>query len=182
MCYNGTLHQKHKHPKKETFLAEPQQCIQHLAPGWKWYHQPFNAEIPTASCNTQNSKISLKEILPFLVKSMKWMLNVLSNSLRITHLISFASVWSKQLSYDSCDNCHRIAVTAFPNSWDSLSKQLWQLTQQFMHYWFFHIWLKPKPTKVTTFLKILSFSATLSPVALTWNSKNTLKLKHTIFC
>ena len=65
MCCNGILHQKHKHPKNETFPTEPQHYIKYLTPSWKWYHQPFNAEIPAINCYTQNSKISFKEILPF---------------------------------------------------------------------------------------------------------------------
>ena len=65
MCCNRTLHQEHKHPKKETFLAELQRCIKHLTPSWKWYHQLFNAEISATSCYIQNNKIPFKEILPF---------------------------------------------------------------------------------------------------------------------
>ena len=51
----------------------------------------------------------------FLAKSMKW----LPQQSEITHLTSLASAQSKQLSYDSCDSCLMIVVTAFPNSWDS---------------------------------------------------------------
>ena len=29
------LDQKYKYPKEETFLAEHQQCVQHLIPGWE---------------------------------------------------------------------------------------------------------------------------------------------------
>ena len=116
----------------------------------------------------------------FSAKSMKWPLQ----QSEITQLTSFASTQSKLLSYDSC---LRIAVIAFFfYSWDNFFRtaviafleQLWQLTHQLEHYWFFHIWLKSKPTIVTTFFlaKILFFSATFSPATLTWNSKNTLKL------
>ena len=45
ICCNRILDQKYKHPKKETFLAEHQQCVQHLTPGWNWHHQPFNTQI-----------------------------------------------------------------------------------------------------------------------------------------
>ena len=66
---------------------------------------------------------------------------------------------------DSCDSFFMIVVTTFPDSWDNFfrttmtafSEQLWQLTQQLEHYWFFHIWLKPKPTIETTFLLLKYF-------------------------
>ena len=32
---NMNLGPKTQTPEKETFLTEPQQCIQHLTPGWK---------------------------------------------------------------------------------------------------------------------------------------------------
>ena len=128
MCCNGTLHQKHKHPKKETFSAKPQQCIQHLTPGWKWYHQPFNAKIPATSYYTQNSKIPFKEILPFFSQIHEMTSSAVWD--HPTDLICFypkqtAVLW--QLSQDSChsfffyswDNFLMIAVTAFPDSWDS---------------------------------------------------------------
>ena len=51
----------------------------------------------------------------FSAKSMKWPLQ----QSKITHLTLLASAQSKQLSYD---NCIMIAVTAFPDSWDSLFK------------------------------------------------------------
>ena len=103
MCCNGTLHQKHKYSKNEIFPTEPQQCIQHLTLGWKWYHQPFNAEILSTSCYTQNSKISFKEILPFFSQIHEMTSPAIWN--HPSNLISFcpkqtAVLW--QLYHDSC--------------------------------------------------------------------------------
>ena len=132
MCCNGTLHQNHKHPKKEIFSAEPQQCIQHLTPHWEWYHQLFNDEIPATSCYTKNSKIPFREILPFFSQIHKVNAEWPLQQSKITHLTSLAFAQSKQLFLT--------AGTAG------------QLTQPPEHCWFFHIWLKPKPTIETTFL------------------------------
>ena len=52
----------------------------------------------------------------FSAKSKKWPFQ----QSEITQLTSFSSAQSKQLSYDSCDNYLMIAVTAFPDSWNSL--------------------------------------------------------------
>ena len=125
----------------------------------------------------------------FSTKSIKWPLQ----QSEITHLTSLAFAQSKQLSYDSCDNClmidvtafpiswdsfFMIAVTAFPDSWDSLFKiavtadpSAWALLI-FPH-------LAKTKTNYWNYLslaKIFSFSATLSLAALTRNSKNTLNL------
>ena len=130
-----------------------------------------------------------KRFYHFSTKSMKWPLQ----QSEITHLTSLASAQSKQLSYDSCDsyfmivvtvfhdswdNFFMIVVTVFPNSWDSLFRiaviadpAAWALLI-FLH-------LAKTKTNYWNYLslaKILSFSTTLSPVALTRNNKNTLNL------
>ena len=136
------------------FPAVPQQCIQHLTPGWEWCHQPFNAETSAASCYTKNSKIPFKEILPFSAKIHK--VNVETTfPAAWKHPLPKANSFSWQLGQLSHDSCHSF-------SWQLgqlFSRQLWQLTQQPAHHWFFHILLKPKPTIGTTFLllKYLSF-------------------------
>ena len=77
----------------------------------------------------------------------------------------------RQLFHDSCHSFSWQLGQPFQNNCDSWPSSL-SITV------FFHIWLKPKLTIVTTFFlaKILSFSAILPPTTLTRNSKNTLKL------
>ena len=172
MCCNWTLDQKH--PKKEKILAESQQCIQHLTPGWEWYHQPFNVEISTTSFYTKNNKIPLKEILLFFSQIHEMTSPTVWN--HPSDLIGFAQ--SKQLSYDSCDSCLMIAITTFPNSWDNLFRTAvttdlaaWPLLI------FSHLAkIKTNYWNHLSLAEILSFSATLSLTTLTRNSKNNLNL------
>ena len=85
----------------ETFPVEPQQCIQHLTPGWEWYHQPFNVEILATSCYTQNSMIPFKEILPFFSQIHK-----------VNVEMTFPAVWKHPS--DLIGFC--LKQTAFPDS------------------------------------------------------------------
>ena len=94
----------------------------------------------------------------------------------LANLIWFCS--KQQLSYDNCDSYLMIAVIAFPNSWDSFFRIDVTADPAALALLIFHIWLKPKPTKVTIFFlpKCFPFFSTLSPATFTRNSKNTLKL------
>ena len=134
-----------------------------MTPGWKWYHQPFNAKIPATSCYTQNSKIPLKRILPFFSQ-----IHEISNSLKSPNwphlLLPKAILWQlSQLFLDSCDSFFRTAVTVDLAAWALLIFP--HLAKTKTNYW-----------NYLSLAKIFSFSATFSPAALTWNSKNTLKL------
>ena len=61
----------------------------------------------------------------------------------ITQLTSFAFAQS--------NSCLMIAVTAFPDSWDNFFRTAMTVDPAVLALLIFHIWLKPKPTKVTIF-------------------------------
>ena len=67
----------------------------------------------------------------------------------LANLIWFCS--KQQLSYDNCDSYLMIVVIAFPNSWDSFFRIDVTADPAALALLIFHIWLKPKPTKVTIF-------------------------------
>ena len=60
----------------------------------------------------------------------------------------------QQLLYDSC---LMIAVTAFADNWDSLFRTAVTADLTTWALLIFHIWLKPKPTKVTIFFLLKYF-------------------------
>ena len=190
MCCNGTLDQKHKHLKRKHFQLNLGNVFStwHLARSDIISHLMLKSQQPAAI--PKIAKYPSKRSYHFqpnpFNKSMKWPLY----QSEITHLTSLVFAQSKQLSYNSClmiavtafpyswDNFFMIVVTAFPDSWDNLLRTVvtaepiaWVLLI-FPH-------LAKTKTNYWTYLsraKILSFSATFSPAALTRNSKNTLKL------
>ena len=115
MCCNGTLHQKHKHPKRKPFQLNPNSVFNtwHLARSDIINHLMLKSQQLAAI--PKIARYPSKRSYHFSTKSMKWSLQ----QSEITHLTSLASAQSKQLSYDSCDNCLMIAITAFPDSWNS---------------------------------------------------------------
>ena len=195
MCCNETLDQKHT-PEKETFLAEPQQCIQHLTPSWEWYHQPFNAKTPATSYHTKNSEIPFKEILPFSAKIHK--VNVeMTFPAAWKHPLPKANSFSWQLGQLFHDSCHSFSWQLGQLSHHNCHNFSWQLGQLsfltirtaffrtavtvdlvactsliFPHL----VKIKTNYWKYISHAKISSFYVALSLIALTRNSKNTLKL------
>ena len=110
-------------------------------------------------------------------------------------MTSLASAQSKQLSYDSR---LMIVVTAFPDRWDSFfmivvttfldsrGNLFRTVVTADPSTWALLIFLHLAKTKTNywnylSLTKIPSFYVTLSPVALTRNSKNTLKLNIPFF-
>ena len=163
MCCNGTLHQKHKHPKRKHFQLNHSSIFStwHLAVSDIISHLMLKSQQPAII--PKIARYPSKRSYHFQPNPSNtcWMSSpVVWN--HPTDLICFCPKQTKmwQLSQDSCHSFSLIAKIAFSEQlWQlfriavtAFLEQLWQLTQQLKHYWFFLIWLKPKPTIETTFL------------------------------
>ena len=118
MCCNRTLDQKHKHLKMKHFQLNPSSVFNtwHLVRSDIISHLMLKSQqpdaIPKIARYPSKRSYHFSQIHPINVECPL-------QQFEITHLISLASAQSKQLSYDSCDSCLMIAITAFPDSWDN---------------------------------------------------------------
>ena len=137
------MDQKHKHPKKETFLVEPQQCIQHLTSGWKYIisHLMLKSQQPVAI--PKIVRYPWKRSYHF--QPNPWNKCWMSSPAVWNHptdLIYFCP--KQQLSYDNCDSYLIITITTFLDSWDRFFKTCVIADPAALALLIFYIWLKSK--------------------------------------